>query len=201
MKLKASKIYRQSDGAAPDLARDGCVNILGPFISLREVRSVLLMSTKSKDVNLAVDTKLIRGYEMIFTLKRPSKPAWDDHRLPARKNEVFTKLVEKSAFSVNLNKKATFGKMLSGKKSYESEKKGKFDYCYNREILPFIASRSDHCRADTLKELYSRSPFQSPDGTISFETTNDQTNIYFCTFFKASSIQDRSHNAVDLYFY
>lgn len=58
MKLKASKTYRESDGVAPDLARDGCVNILGAFIFLREVRSVLLMSSKSKDVNLAEDTKL-----------------------------------------------------------------------------------------------------------------------------------------------
>jgi len=33
-KLKASKIYRESDGVAPDLTRDGCVNILRSFISL-----------------------------------------------------------------------------------------------------------------------------------------------------------------------
>jgi len=80
--------------------------------------------------------------------------------------------------------------MLSrGKKLRVRKKEGKFGYCYDREILPFIASRSDHCRADTLKELYSRSPFQSPDGTISFGTGNDQTNIYFCTFFRASSVQ------------
>lgn len=89
--------------------------------------------------------------------------------------------------------------MLSEKKSM-SQKKKKFGYCYDREILPFIASRSDHWRADTLKELYSRSPFQSPDGTISYETANDQTNIYFCTFFRVSFVQVRPHN-VDLYFY
>jgi len=57
-KLKASKTHGESDGAAPDLTRDGCVNILGPFISLREVRSVLLISSKLRDVNLAEEIKL-----------------------------------------------------------------------------------------------------------------------------------------------
>lgn len=117
MKLKASKTYRESDDVVPDLAREGCVNILGTFIFLREVRSVLLMSSSRK---MLISLR-IRNYDFYILT-----PAWDDLRLPARKNKVFTKLVEKSAFSalsgVNLNKNATFGK-ISRKKGMSQKKR------------------------------------------------------------------------------
>lgn len=35
--------------------------------------------------------------------------------------------------------------------------------------------------------LFPDPPFQSSDGTISYGTANDQANIYFCTFFRASA--------------
>lgn len=54
--------------------------------------------------------------------------------------------------------------------------------------------------------LFPDPPFQSSDGTISFETANDQANIYFCTFFRGPPPPLLSHvwpydDAVDLYFY
>lgn len=72
--------------------------------------------------------------------------------------------VSREIQSIALDKKTTLSeKMLSQKKDCELKKKKKKKSlggcCHDREILLFIASLSHHCRADTWKELYSRSLF------------------------------------------
>lgn len=69
--------------------------------------------------------------------------------------------VSREIRSIALDKKATLSeKMLPRKKGLRARKKESLaDCCHDREILPFIASHSHHCRADTWKELYSRSLF------------------------------------------
>jgi len=128
---------------------------------------------------------------MLSRVKR-NECQWSMRREEILANLVWEIRVEPFEGWRRSDEKATLPETMlarKGTREYEGrnrswEKRESPACCYGRGILPFIASRSDRCRADTWKELYSRSPFQSSDGTISSETANDQANIYFCTFFR-----------------